>query len=241
MKPLGLGLLLFAFIALCPASSPAQTKVAYVDAGKLLKRMPEAIDAQTRLDQLVSTWSKEASDMQSELDRKQAEYDRRKLIMTDAERSASEVDLQNLRKKLDDYRHQKFDQNGGDLFVQEGTMMKPAYERLGNAIKEAALDGNYDYVFDISSRDVVLLYKNSKYDLTLAVARKLGIESEILSTPLVNTGPKTPGTSPKPGQPNTGTPKGPQEPSLVPPPQPTPGFNSGGNNPGQIPPTVQHK
>jgi Skp family chaperone for outer membrane proteins len=241
MKPLGLGLLLFAFVGLTPALAPAQTKVAYIDAGKLLKRMPESIDAQTRMDQLTSGWMKEAGDMQSELERKQAEYDRRKLIMTDGERSASEVDLQNLRKKLDDYRHQKFDQNGGELFAQEVQLMKPAYDRLENAIKEAALDGNYDYVFDCSSRDIVLLYKNGKYDLTIAVARKLGIESEILTTPLVNNGPKPAGAK-------TGTtpPNGTQTPAQVPPnsainpntppQQPVPGFNSGGFNPGQIPP-----
>src|SRR4051812_27381990 len=90
-----------------------QTRVAYINSSKLLKRMPEATDARQRLDQLVQTWSKEANDMQSEITRKQADYDRRKLIMTDAERNAAELDLQNLHKRLDDYRHQKFDEKGG--------------------------------------------------------------------------------------------------------------------------------
>src|SRR3954464_7587918 len=80
-----------------------QTRVAYINSGKLLKRMPEASDARQRLDQLIQTWSKEANDMQAEITRKQADYDRRKLIMTDAERNAAELDLQNLHKRLDDY------------------------------------------------------------------------------------------------------------------------------------------
>ncbi len=200
-----LGVFIFSFsilgvsvLGVCIVPSVAQsqqTRVAYIDAQKLLKRMPEVKDASARLDQLTSSWTKEATDMQNELDRKQAEYDRRKLIMTDAERNASELELTNLRKKHDDFLHAKFDQNGGDLFAQEAALMKPAYDKLSAAIKECASDGNYDYVFDRSSKDVILLYTNSKFDLTLPVARKLGIESEILSTPLVNNGPK-PGTAP---------------------------------------------
>ena len=64
----------FLLLILTVAASSAfaqQTRVAYIDASKLLKRMPEAKDAQARLDQLTSTWTKEATDIQSELERKQ--------------------------------------------------------------------------------------------------------------------------------------------------------------------------
>src|ERR1051325_9747869 len=115
--------------------------------------------------------------------------------------------------------------------------MKPAYEKLSTAIKDVAADLGFDYVIDRSSRDVVLLYTNSKYDLTIPVARKLGIENEFLNAPLVNQGkhqnqpksgaPNQPPTQPPPTQPVPGSP-------LTPPTQP--GFNSGPYNPGQIPP-----
>jgi outer membrane protein len=253
-----LTLLLFTFTAFVSSSVIAQqTRVAYIDASKLLKRMPEVSDAQLKLDQLSATWKKEADDMQNEINRKQSEYDRRKLIMTDAERSAADVDLQNLRKKLDDYRHQKFDENTGELWTQYAQLMKPAYERLMNAIHESALDGNFDYVIDRSSKDIAVLYANSKFDLTIPVARKLGIESQILTTPLVNSGPKA-GT-PKPGIPgaNPGTPganpgiPGTTGINQLPNPainggltpnngtgtqQAPPGMNTGGYDPGQIPP-----
>ncbi|HZK76064.1 MAG TPA: OmpH family outer membrane protein, partial [Candidatus Kapabacteria bacterium] len=215
------------------------------DAQKLLTRMPEAKDAKARLDQLTQAWKKEASDMQSEIDRKQADFDRRKLIMTDAERSATELDLTNLRKRYEDFMHQKFDATGGELFQQEDQLMKPAYDKLTEAIKEAASDGNFDYVIDRSSKDVVLLYTNSKFDLTLAVARKLGIESEILSTPLVSAKPGAPVVPRQPNAANQNAP-GTQFPAMqqnpangtnTPPTQP--GFNQGGYNPGQIPQPVQ--
>jgi Skp family chaperone for outer membrane proteins len=224
-----------------------QMKIAYIDAAKLLKRMPEATDATSRLDQLIANWNREADDIQNDLTRKQAEFDRRKLIMTDAERTSAEVELQSLRKRLDEFRQSKYGANG-DLFVQQSQLMKSAYDRLGKAITEAAQEGSYDYVIDRSSKDVVLLYANSKYDLTLNVARKLGIESEILSTPLINNGPKK-GTQSMPPQNQPGNvPK--NNPGVVPAATPTPGvsanpntsnpnsppsFNSGSNNPEQTP------
>ncbi len=219
-------------------------RVAYIDAEKILKLMPEAKDAQTRLDQLTQAWTAEAKDMQAEIDRKQADYDRRKLIMTDAERSATELDLQNLRKRHDDFLQQKFGPDGGELFQQQAELMKPAYEKLDAAIKEAAADGNYDYVIDRSSKDVVLLYANSKYDITIPVARKLGIQSQILSTPLVANKPLVPSNNsmetrpPNNNTPNTNFPQVPMPGNGVNPPS-QPGFNQGGYNPNQIPPPVQ--
>lgn len=235
-------LLLSALLVATPAfAQPA--RVAYIDADKLLKKMPEATDAKSRLDQLTQAWTKEANDMQAEIDRKQADFDRRKLIMTDAERSAMELDIANLKKRRDDFMQQKFGPNGGELFQQEAQMMQPAYDKLTAAIKEVAEEGNYDYVIDRSSKDVVLLYTNSKYDITLPVARKLGIESSILSTPLVSGKPgTTPNAQQPPREPNNGMPNStfPQVPTAGNPQQPTqPGFNQGGYNPNQQPPPVQ--
>ena len=227
-KSVAASLLLLSLISsfASPSYVQAQTKVAYLDASKILKRMPEATDAQSRLDQLVAGWNHDAEDMQNELNRKQSDFDRRKLIMTDAERTAAEVDLQNIRKRLDEFRHSKYDTPNGELYTQETALMKPAYDRLAKAIDEAAHEGSYDYVLDRSSRDVMMLYSNSKYDLTIVVARKLGIETDILSTPLINTAPKTaPGGGPggAPGKPG-------QSPSEIPQPN-----GSNGANPGMSP------
>ncbi len=235
--------LLFATLLISIPAFAQPARIAYIDADKLLKLMPQATDAKARMDQLSQAWTKEAEDMQAEIDRKQADFDRRKLIMTDAERSATALDIANLKKRHDDYLQQKFGPNGGELFQQEAQIMGPAYDKLTQAIKEVAEEGSYDYVIDRSSKDVILLYTNSKFDITLPVARKLGIESSILSAPLVPALNKS-GTLPNnqaPREPNNGMQPNatfPQVPTAgSTPQQPTqPGFNSGGYNPNQIPP-----
>lgn len=192
-------LILGSIVMLSSAAFGQATRTAYIDAAKILKRLPEAQDAQTKLDQLMVNWNQEAEEIQAELTRKRTDFERRKLIMTDAERSSAEVDLQNVQKRLNDFRQTKYG-NGGELFNQQTSMMKPAYDRLLKAIEEIARDGNYDYVLDKSSRDVSMLYSNTKHDLTPLVAKKLGIETDAIMQPLINTSSK-PG--PQGGRPGT--------------------------------------
>ena len=111
-------------LLLTGSASGQATRTAYIDASKILTRLPEAQDADARLDQLVATWNQEAEEIQAELNRKRTEFERRKLIMTDAERSATEVDIQNVQKRLGDFRQSKYGPNG-DLYAQQAQMMKP--------------------------------------------------------------------------------------------------------------------
>ncbi len=192
-------LLLLPLAGMGVGESVAQTKTAYIDAAKILKRMPEAVDAETRLSQLVGQWTHDADDIQNEYNRKSQEFERRKLIMTDAERTAFEVDLQNLRKKLDDFKQEKYGTNG-ELYSQQAQLMKPAYDKLSKAIEEVAREGNYDYVIDRSARDVTMLYANAKYDITLVVAHKLNLDTDALTQPLISN-PNGQRTPPANGQP----------------------------------------
>jgi len=93
----------------CAASgSYAQSRIAFIDATKMVKRMPEAVDAESRLDQLVSQWNKEVGDMESITSASATDFDRKKLIMTDAERNAVELDMGDLKKRIDQYRQDKY-------------------------------------------------------------------------------------------------------------------------------------
>lgn len=228
-------LFLAVFAAILPGSAKSQSRIGYIDATKLLKQMPEAMDAESHLNQFVAQWNKEIADMSSELTRKQNDYDRKKLIMTDAERSAAELDIADLKKRIENYRQAKYGPNG-ELGTQQETLMKNAYDKLNKALEEVALDGKYDYVFDKSSKELALLYTNAKFDLTSAVAKKLGIETnDIFSVPLLNN--KKPGQTP--GQ------QPPTQPPMQPPPGGVPPHTPGqpitapppGNPPLQPPPT----
>jgi outer membrane protein len=220
-------LAILAAIFLVASTSSGQSRIAYIDGTKLIKRMPEAVDAEARLDQLVAGWNKEVADLETDLKRKREDYDRKKLIMTDAERNAVEVDITELKKRIDAFRQDKYG-TGGELYRQQAELMKTAYDKFNKALEEVALEGKYDYVFDRSANDHSILYTNAKFDLTVPVAKKLGLESsDIFNIPLVN----NPLNGSKPPPVNPGSPNNPNNPGQPPPLQ---------GAPGQEPPVIRH-
>ena len=136
-----------------------------------MQQLTEAQDAQKQLDGITSDWQTELTKMQTDLQHKFEDYDKKKLIMSDKRRADVEKELQDLEKKMVDYRTAKFGANG-ELFQKQSELMKPIQDKIFKAVKDIADDGGYDYVFDKSS-STLLLYSNDKNDLTAKVLAKL--------------------------------------------------------------------
>jgi len=163
----------YALVVLCVllSTAVAQTKIAYINSQTIMEQLPEAQDAQKQLDALTLEWQNELNRMAADIQRKVDEYDKRKLIMTDKRRAEVEKELQELDKKLVEYRNQKFGANG-ELFTKQNELMKPIQEKIFKAVKDVADAEGYDYVVDRSS-STLLLYANSKHDLTQKVLEKI--------------------------------------------------------------------
>ncbi len=151
--------------------STAQMKIGYINSEALMQQLTEAQDAQKQLDGITSDWQTELTKMQTDLQHKFEDYDKKKLIMSDKRRADVEKELQDLEKKMVDYRTAKFGASG-ELFQKQSELMKPIQDKIFKAVKDIADDGGYDYVFDKSS-STLLLYSNDKNDLTAKVLAKL--------------------------------------------------------------------
>lgn len=151
--------------------SSSQSKIGWVNSQTIMEKLPEAQNAQRQLDAFVTEWQNELAKMQNEWQKKFAEYDKKKLILTEQGRIDAERDLQELDKKIADYRNKKFGQNG-ELFQKQNELMKPIQDKIFKAIQDVAKEEGYDYVFD-KSGDILLMYTSEKYDLTLLVFEKI--------------------------------------------------------------------
>lgn len=149
----------------------SQMKIGHISSEAIMKQLPDAQDAQRQLDVLVAEWQNELNRMQQEWQKKFEEYEKRKLIMTEARRAEAEKELQDLDRRIVDYRNQKFGQNG-ELFNKQGELMKPVQDRVFKAIQDVAVEEGYDYVLD-KSGEILLMYSNEKHDLTTKVLAKL--------------------------------------------------------------------
>ena len=79
-----------------PAFVLAQTKIGHINSEQIMAALPEAQDAQKSLDNMVSQWEGELQKMQADWKKKFDEYDKKKLILTDQERSNQEKGLRDL-------------------------------------------------------------------------------------------------------------------------------------------------
>jgi len=149
----------------------AQAKIAWVNSAAIMDKLPEAQDAQRQIDNTVAQWQAELAKMQNEWQQKYEEYDKKKLILTDQLRAQAEKELQDLDKKIADYRTKKFGQTG-ELFQKQNELMKPVQNKIFKVITDIAKEDSYDYVFD-KSGDILLIYTNDKYDLTAKVFERM--------------------------------------------------------------------
>jgi len=158
-------------LAVPAATGLSQAKIGWVNSKAIMDKLPEAQDAQRQIDNLVAEWQSELAKMQNDWQKKFQEYDKKKLILTDQLRAQSEKDLQDLDKKIADYRTKKFGQNG-ELFTKQNELMKPVQNKIFKVIQDIAKEEDYDYIFD-KSGDILLMYSNDKYDLTSKVFERI--------------------------------------------------------------------
>jgi outer membrane protein len=161
------------FLAIPALQMSAQIKIGYFSSDAVMKQLPDAIDAQKQLDQLVADWQQELNKIQDDWKKKFDEYDKRKLIMTDQRRADAEKELRDLDQKIVDFRNLKFGQNG-DLFNKQNELMKPVQDRVFKAVQDLAREETYDYIFD-KSGDILMMFANEKYDLTQKIIAKLKV------------------------------------------------------------------
>lgn len=165
-------ILIFAFFALAGfQNNYAQLKIGYVDSDAIMSKLPDAQDAQQKIDAFVQEWQDEIDKKQKEWKTKYEDYEKRKLIMSDERRISVEKELVQLEKEISDYRQKKFGVNG-ELFKKQEELMKPVQNRIFNAIQEIAKENDYDYIFDRSG-DIIFLFAKEEYDVTNLVLEKL--------------------------------------------------------------------
>jgi outer membrane protein len=160
-------ILFFAFSGI----TNAQLKIGYVDSDAIMDKLPDAQDAQQRLDAMIKEWQDELNKLEKNWKDKYDDYEKRKLIMSDQTRAEAEAELVKLEEKMNDYRQKKFGVSG-ELFQKQDEVMKPIQNRVFDAIKKVAEDEDLDFVFDRSG-DVLFLYAKDKYDITNLVLDKL--------------------------------------------------------------------
>lgn len=91
-------------------------------------------------------WEEEATTIQQELDDLVEEYERQKLILSEEKRAEKEAAIDSKRESLDAYTKRIFGP-GGTAYQKQDQLLQPLVEKVREAIKAVAVEGEFDIVF----------------------------------------------------------------------------------------------
>jgi len=139
-------------------------RVAYIDMNYILENVPQYAAAQAQLDTKVKTWQQKLDDLSDEIEQMKTDLSNEKSLLTKELISEREEDIDIKEQELRRLQQAYFGPTG-DLFQMRKQFVKPVQDQVYNAIQDIATKKRYDFVLDKSS-DLILLYSNSKYDIS---------------------------------------------------------------------------
>ena len=153
----------------------AQTqKFGYVDSQVILTQFPASIKAQGDLDAITNLWLAQIDSMSLGYQQGLADYQKQAGTMTDAQKQVKQQELIAMEKSILAFRNQKFNQQGGEIFLKQEEIFEPVKQKIYAAIEQVAKDEAMQFVLD-KSGDIILLYADAAFDITFKVLDKLRI------------------------------------------------------------------
>ncbi len=146
-------------------------KIGYLNSQALLAELPEVKQADANLQALQTQLEKKGQMMVQELEGKYKDLQRRE---QSGEISPKALDEEAKKLKEQEGELSKYEQEvQKQLATKRQELLQPLIDKVNNAIKQVATEGQFTYIFDSSTG--ILLYAADSMDVTASVKLKLGI------------------------------------------------------------------
>lgn len=161
-------------LALClgTAVQAQSLKIGFVNSAKIFQELPEAKEAQKKIDAITKPVQDSLELKQKFLQSRYEEYQKKEGLMTDAAKKTAQQELMELERGYNEYRAVKLGADG-DLAKETDKILAPLKEKILKGIERVAKEEKYSFVFDQTEQVKVLLYGESSHDLTYKVIDKL--------------------------------------------------------------------
>ncbi len=151
-------------------TSFSQTKVGTVNNEYILSQMPEIKDVEeklkvysAKLDSTIQVKYEDYREVVAAYNEKEEEG------MNDVMKKIKQREIVDLEEDL-----KKLQQNSSQMLqIQQEEYLRPLYNKIGKAIEEIVKEEGFTQIFDENNS---IIYIDPKFDLTLKVLDKLGIE-----------------------------------------------------------------
>lgn len=144
-------------------------KIAHIRFDSLVSLMPETKIAQDVAQNYLKGIEQELMAMQTEFENKYRDYLEKEAGMSDLLKRNKQEDLQQLQKRIEDFRMQAQQ----DYQMKYAELTAPIMDKAKKGIEAVAKEGGYKYVLDTSVETTSVLYSEASDDILNAVKKKL--------------------------------------------------------------------
>jgi outer membrane protein len=165
-------LTLAALISLGAGLRAQSQRIGWVNSSVIFQNLPAAQEAQKKIQAMTQPLQDSLQAMQSDLQSRYDEYQKKEGLMTDAAKKAEQQKLVELQQQIAQFRAEKFG-NDGEVAKRSEEIINPIRDRIKQAIVAVAKERKYNYVFDKNDQIQILLVGDPKDELTFTVLEKL--------------------------------------------------------------------
>jgi outer membrane protein len=144
-------------------------KIAHLSFDSLISMMPETKTATEAAQVFLKGLEQESIAMQTELESKYKDYMEKQAGMSDLIKKSKEEDLQQLQRRIEDFRTQA-DQ---EYRRKSAELTAPIMQKAKKGIEAIAKEGGYKYVLDTSNERTSVLFSEPTDDILMIVKKKL--------------------------------------------------------------------
>lgn len=160
-----------ALLVLCILTAQAQ-RFALVDMEFILKHIPAYEEANRQMETLSKQWQSEIDAKSNEAKTLYEAYQQNAATLTDAQRTAKEEAVVAKEKEAAELR-QKYFGPQGEMMKKQRELIGPIQDNIYNAVKDIALEEDYDAVIDRASAQS-MIFASPRIDISNEVLTRLG-------------------------------------------------------------------
>lgn len=164
--------ILFITIITLTSLNTFSQKFAYVDSDYILKKIPEFIQAEEKINKLSSNWQSEIENAYIEIEKLYRNYQNEQVLLTNEMKTKREEEIIEKEKEVQSLQKKYFGIEG-ELYKKRQELIKPIQDRIFDAIQQLAINNKYSIIFD-SSSDLIMLYTNPDLDKSDKVIELMG-------------------------------------------------------------------
>ena len=157
------------FLFLCNLSF-AELRIGYIDSNVIMSSFEEVRQVQVDLEKEQRRLEGEMNGLMDRLDSLNQDYERQRLLMSEARRQEKESELKKLQENIQKFQLEKFGPEG-EIYRTQNRLLKPVLATIDEAIQKVGNERGYDFIFDAMSG--AILYTLDSHNLTEQVLDEL--------------------------------------------------------------------